>query len=138
VYSIQATLLSVLLLSSNSPTLDGPVLARIDRVVDGDTVRVSAQIWIDQEISVSVRLADIDAPELFRPKCDAEKVKGYAAKEFVSGFLGARPVMLKDIRRGKYAGRVVARIENHHGQDLGSALTAADHAVYGERGQWCE
>jgi len=138
VYMVIYTLSLILSLSSVSPTLEGPVLARIERVVDGDTVRVSADVWIDQSVSVSVRLANIDAPELFRPKCEAEKIRAKAAKEFVSRFVSAGRVKLYDIHRGKYSGRVVARIENVQGQDLGAALTRADHAVYGDRGSWCD
>ncbi|MEZ5921166.1 MAG: hypothetical protein R3C60_07395 [Parvularculaceae bacterium] len=55
--------------------LPGPVPARVERVVDGDTVRVAAEIWVDQTVSISVRLKDVDAPELFRPKCPAEKAR---------------------------------------------------------------
>ena len=132
------TLISFLAAPHLSSPLEGPVLARIERVVDGDTVRVSADVWIDQSISVSVRVADIDAPELFRPKCDAEKSRAREAKAFVADFLGSGPVRLYDIRRGKYAGRVVARIENARGRDLGAAFAEAEHAVYGERGRWCD
>ncbi|MEL7486539.1 MAG: hypothetical protein AAGJ87_04880 [Pseudomonadota bacterium] len=132
------TFISILAASNLSAPLEGPVLARIERVVDGDTVRVSADVWIDQSISVSVRVAGVDAPELFRPKCDAEKARARAAKTFVADFLGDDTVRLYDIRRGKYAGRVVARIETADGRDLGAALAEADHAVYGDRGKWCE
>jgi len=134
---IVCTLSGLLLLASVSSQLAGPVPARIDRVIDGDTVRVSADVWIDQAVSVSVRIADIDAPELFRPKCPLEKEKAREAKLFVSRFVAGGGVSLYDIRRGKYAGRVVARIENSRGEDLGAALTAANHAIYGSRGQWC-
>ena len=138
VYMILCTLYSSLVLAGASPLLAGPVPARIDRVVDGDTVRVSADVWIDQAVSVSVRIADIDAPELFRPKCPDEKAKAREAKLFVSRFVAGGNVRLYDIRRGKYSGRVIARVENARGEDLGAALTAANHAVYGDRGQWCD
>ena len=41
----------------------GPVAATVERVIDGDTIEVKAQIWIDQELRVAVRLAGVDAPE---------------------------------------------------------------------------
>ncbi len=55
----------------------------------GGTVKMRAYIWVDQELIVSVRVAGIDAPELFRPKCAAEKLKASAAKAFVEEFLSA-------------------------------------------------
>lgn len=67
--------------------LSGPVKASVERVIDGDTVKMRAYIWVDQELIVSVRVAGIDAPELFRPKCAAEKLKARAAKAFVEEFL---------------------------------------------------
>ena len=44
--------------------------ARIDCVVDGDT------IWLSGE---NIRIADIDTPEIFTPQCDAEQARGEAA-----------------------------------------------------------
>lgn len=116
--------------------LSGPVPAAVERVIDGDTVRMRVAIWIDQEILVSVRVAGIDAPELFRPKCAAEKTRAKQAKAFVEAFLAHGDARLSDIHNGKYAGRVVARIESE-GRDLGDALTAAGFAVRGKRGSWC-
>ena len=117
--------------------MKGPVPAQLQRVVDGDTVRVIAEIWLDQTIEVSVRIPGIDAPELYRPKCLAEKSKARAAKKFVQGFLGEGRVWLHDIERGKYAGRVVAHITNEAGQNLAEALVNAEHAINGKRGAWC-
>ncbi|PQA87903.1 thermonuclease family protein [Hyphococcus luteus] len=115
---------------------DGPAKARVERVIDGDTVKMRVAIWLDQEILVSVRLAGVDAPELFRPKCDAERARALKAKNFVEVFLSGGEARLEDIEQGKYAGRVVARIEAN-GADLARALTAAGLAVSGGRKDWC-
>lgn len=117
-------------------SMAGPVKAAVERVIDGDTVRLRAQIWIDQELAVSVRVASIDAPELFRPKCAAEKEKARAAKAFVEQFLRRGAVTLRNIEYGKYAGRVVAEIQAA-GEDLGAALVQEGLAVAGARGAWC-
>ena len=115
----------------------GPAPAIVERVVDGDTVKARVAIWIDQELIVSVRLADIDAPELFRPKCAAERERAQAAKAFVEAFLSDGAVTLSEISRGKYAGRVVARVEAD-GRDLSDALVAEGLAVNAPRGAWCD
>ncbi|MEO1253033.1 MAG: thermonuclease family protein [Pseudomonadota bacterium] len=115
---------------------EGPATAAVERVVDGDTVRVRVGVWIDQELSVSVRVAGVDAPELFRSKCEDEKAKARLAKSFVEDFLEGGRATLTNIKRGKYAGRVVARIEAD-GRDLGDALIAAGLAVRETRGAWC-
>lgn len=131
------TFYAIFVVAAMSTSLDGPIPAQVERVVDGDTIRVRADIWIDQSISVLVRVADIDAPEIFRPKCQTEKLKAREAKAFVADFVSSGNVNLYNIHNGKYAGRVVARIENSDGNDLAAALVAANHAVYGQRGTWC-
>lgn len=121
---------------ADAGTALAPMRGEVERVVDGDTVRMRIAIWLDQEIRVAVRLAEVNAPELFRPKCDAEEARGQSAKAFVEGFLQGREVMLHDIQRDKYAGRVAARIEAD-GKDLGAALIDAGLAVGGGKGRWC-
>ena len=78
-----------------------------------------------------------DLPELFRPECPGEKARARSAKAFVETFLEGREVMLHDIRRGKYAGRVAARIEAD-GEDLGRALVAAGLGSTDLKTRWCE
>ncbi|WP_375201416.1 thermonuclease family protein [Hyphococcus sp.] len=85
---------------------------------------------------MSVRLAGVDAPELFRPRCDAERALARRAKSFVEEFLQAGEAELSEIEQGKYAGRVVAHIEAD-GADLGAALVAAGLGVDGAKGNWC-
>jgi len=114
----------------------GPTSATVERVIDGDTVRMRVVIWIDQELVVSVRLAGVDAPELFRPKCAGERAKAKLAKQFVEDFLNGGSVTLHDIGRDKYGGRVVARVETVDG-DLATALVGAGLAIEGGKGRWC-
>ncbi|MEM6627790.1 MAG: hypothetical protein AAF719_13930, partial [Pseudomonadota bacterium] len=80
--------------------LAGPVKASVVRIVDGDTLAVRAQIWVDQEIDVKLRLADADAPELYRPRCEAEKAPARAARDRLR-VLAGEEVQLADIRHGR-------------------------------------
>jgi endonuclease YncB( thermonuclease family) len=106
-------------------------------VVDGDTVRVSAKIWVDQRVSVAVRLKGVDAPELFKPQCEAEKDAARKAKAFVEEIVGGG-VRLLEIEHDKYGGRVVARLETDGGTDVGAALVAKGLAtVMGAPDPWC-
>ncbi len=60
--------------------LSGPVPATVIEVMDGDTVKVRARIWLGQDLSTRVRLAGIDAPELnggcARERALAERAPG--------------------------------------------------------------
>jgi endonuclease YncB( thermonuclease family) len=101
--------------------LPGPIPATVTRVIDGDTLEVRARIWLGQEVTVSVRLADVDAPETFRPDCAAERALGEEATAFVEA-LALSEVALADVEHDKYGGRVVARLILPDGQDLSALL----------------
>jgi endonuclease YncB( thermonuclease family) len=121
-------------------TLAGPIRADVAKVHDGDTLVVRARIWLGQVVSTKVRLAGVDAPEL-RGRCARERRMARAARSFVERKLAAGNVTLRDIRFGKYAGRVLARVITAEGEDLGRALIAAGLArPYrgGRRGRWCQ
>ena len=90
-------------------TLPGPVPAEIVRVIDGDTVRVRATIWIDLRLDVLVRIRGIDAPEL-NGECREEREGAAAATAALAEILGAGPLKLTEIEEDKYFGRVVADI----------------------------
>lgn len=123
--------------AASAAAIPGPIPAVVERVVDGDTVRVSARIWIDQQVAVSVRVRGVDAPELFRPRCETERTAAHAAKQFVEDFLAGEDVLLADIEHDKYGGRVVARVLAA-GRDLGDALIAEGHAApIGADDPWC-
>ena len=120
-------------------TLPGPVAARIVEVVDGDTLTVRARVWLGQDVEIRVRIAGIDTPEL-RGHCAYERRLARAARAFVAARIGTAEVTLTDIRYGKYAGRVVARVVTATGVDLAPALIAASLArayAGGRRAGWC-
>ncbi len=124
---------------AGTETLPGPIPAQVVRVIDGDTLAVRARIWLGQEVSIRVRLAGIDAPEL-RGRCDGEKVLAEEAKAYLRATVGEGSVTLSEVHYGKFAGRVIARVANATGKDLGEALLAAGLArpyEGGRRESWC-
>ncbi|MDP6428560.1 MAG: thermonuclease family protein [Rhodospirillales bacterium] len=136
---LMATALVSSPLPQSAETLAGPVTARLLRVIDGDTIAVSARIWLGQRVETLVRLDGADAPEL-RGKCAGERQLAKRAKDFVAAFLGNGAVILRDIQYGKFAGRVVSRIFALDGRDLAEALIArglAHSYAGGRRRNWC-
>ncbi len=120
-------------------TVAGPVAARVLRVIDGDTIEVAARIWLGQELTVKVRLAGIDAPEM-HGHCDRERSLARAARALVARKVGAA-VRLSAIRRDKYGGRVVARVAVRGGHDLSDTLLAgglAHRYSGGHKLPWCQ
>src|ERR1700712_1185618 len=121
-----------------SDCFPGPVSAHVDRIIDGDTFEASATIWLGQRISVRVRIAGIDAPEL-RARCDAERNRAQAARDYLAGRIAGGEVRLSAVRYDKYGGRVDATVADLRG-DIGDAMikTGLARAYYGERREgWC-
>lgn len=108
--------------------LDGPIPAIVTRIIDGDTVEVRAQIWLEQEIIVKVRLAGIDAPEM-KAACDEARQAALEARALVMREIDGARVLLTEIHGGKYFGRVIGRIITPKGEDLSALLLAAGLAT---------
>jgi len=105
-----------------SNKIDGPVSADIVRVIDGDTVEVTAYPWPQQSVDVLVRIRGVDAPEI-HAKCDIERQGALRAKDRLSKFL-SQPghIYLTGISGDKYFGRVVADLGFANGDDAASML----------------
>lgn len=106
---------------------DGP---RISCVVDGDT------FWLSGE---RIRIADIDTPELSPPRCEAERIKGEAAKRRLRELLNAGPFSLvAGFRDEDQYGRKL-RTVTRQGRSIGGTLVAEDLARRwgGSRQSWC-
>ena len=118
--------------------LAGPVSAVVERVVDGDTVDVRARIWLGQNLTVSVRIEGVDAPET-RSDCADERRLAIDARDFLTRRLLNREITLLRVVYDKFGGRVRAETSDTDG-DIGQALLAAGLARphRGERREpWC-
>ena len=79
----------------------------VTRVVDGDTVDAVIHLGFDLTLKKRIRLHGINCPET-RTRDKAEKIKGYAAKEFLQGIVDNHDgqLYLQSMDKGKY-GRCV-------------------------------
>lgn len=110
-----------LLPASASELVDGPVKARVLRVIDGDTFEAEALVWPGHRVRVAVRIRGIDAPEL-RSRCRAEKRAAMQAKAALERLMEGRQVVLSHVGGGKYYGRVLADAAIAAGPSIAEAL----------------
>ena len=107
------------------------------QVIDGDTIEVNAHPWPGMTVRVLVRLNTIDAPEI-AGKCPEEKALAIRARDRLKALAGST-VQLVDVRRGRIARRVIARVLVD-GRPVGGILVAEGLArAYsgGKREGWC-
>jgi endonuclease YncB( thermonuclease family) len=108
-------------------TLDGPLPARVERVVDGDTIAVRIRIWLGQDVSTLVRIRGIDTPEL-NGKCAEEKRRAVLAATQTAEATSAGMVTLRRVSADKYNGRVLADVGLPDGRDLAGVLLGSGYA----------
>lgn len=104
---------------------------RTNCVVDGDT------FWFGDE---KIRIADIDTPELSPPRCEAERIKGEAAKSRLLTLLNAGKFSLAaGFREEDKYGRKL-RTVSRAGNSLGDVLIKEGLARSwdGARHSWCQ
>ena len=82
--------------------------AKIDRVIDGDTVDAHIDLGFDITIHKRIRLAGIDTPES-RTRDLEEKKRGLASKDRLIELLGDGDFILESKEVGKY-GRVLGTL----------------------------
>jgi micrococcal nuclease len=122
--------------------VEGPVSADVIRVIDGDTLLVSARPWPQQSVEVYVRLRGIDTPEL-KSKCARGQEAAEAAKQFLEQLAsGSSTVKLSRISADKYFGRIVADVALEDGRDpareMMAAGLAASYAGHGRKNDLCQ
>lgn len=115
------------------PFPDRPAYRAVCRyVVDGDTLDAEIDLGLYQYAYETVRLHGIDAPELYRPADDAERVRAQAARERVQQLVLDKPVRLTTYRDRETFGRFEADVEFFDGavwQDLVTILKAEGHGA---------
>lgn len=116
-------------------------LARMERVIDGDTIVVIFEPYPDVLLRTTVRVDGVNTPESRRgpgiTPCEVEA--GVRAKAFTQAFTAGGRLVIKVHKREKF-GRTLADVEVD-GVDLKAALIKAGlgRAYEGEaRGPWCE
>lgn len=119
--------------------LAGPVAVEVIKVIDGDTFLARAKVWPGHEVTVSVRLRGIDAPER-KAKCDGERQAAEEARLALEYALTAAPVQIRNISGDKYFARVIADAGNSDVADAATFMLEIELArpyQGGRRQGWC-
>jgi micrococcal nuclease len=106
--------------------------AKVDRVIDGDTIDVILDLGFDIYYKARVRFYGINTPES-RTRDLVEKEAGLAAKQYVVDWISSRDdsviVQTTIDDKGKY-GRVLGTIlDKEGGESLNAKLVSDGHAV---------
>ena len=123
----------------------GAYRAWVVKVTDSDTIRVVVDAWPGLQVPAAVRVHGVDTPEKFRPRCPYEKKLALEATAYVKSLIKPKDVVwLRDVQWGKYAGRVVARVDittPSGSVELGQLLIARGmgRPYFGKtKSSWCE
>lgn len=121
-------------------------LARVKRVVDGDTLDLEIDLGFKTFLHVRVRLHGVNTPETFGVKKESQEYKdGVAAREFVEEWLGEcapsagvdqKSVLIlsydgKKLRQGKY-GRWLAMVYRWDAETEEVSLTSLNEDLRSE------
>jgi endonuclease YncB( thermonuclease family) len=118
---------------------EGPIKARVIKVLDGDTFLAEAELWPGQSLRIHVRLRGIDTPER-KARCSAERHMASAAREALARHLGDE-VRISNIAGAKYYGRVLADVAAAGGADVSAQMLRDGLArpyAGGRRAGWCD
>jgi len=83
--------------------------ALVTRVVDGDTFEMKVDLGFDISVNTIFRLKDIDTPETWRPRNEAERAHGEQATLAVKDLIEGEIVTIRTYKKGKY-GRYICDV----------------------------
>ena len=117
------------------------VPARVDYIFDGDTFSAQVALEPDVNVTVRVRLINIDTPEM-NGKCVLEKQMAVRARDVLSALIPRGTVVeLDNIKDDKYLGRINANVFLPDGRDVGLILIDSGLGrpyKGGKRKSWCD
>ncbi len=117
------------------------VPARVGHIIDGDTFSGVVKLENDVEISVRVRLRNVDTPEI-NGGCEYERNMAARAKARLGELIPVgSTVDLRNIKDDKYLGRIDAAVFDGRGHDVGKRIVREGLGrTYngGRRVPWCK
>ena len=117
------------------------VPARVGHIIDGDTFSAAVKLDGDIEISVRVRIRNVDTPEI-NGECEYERNKAQQARNRLSELIPVGGlVALSNIKDDKYLGRIDANVSDARGRDIGGVLVREGlgrRYSGGRREKWCK
>jgi len=117
------------------------VTARVGHVIDGDTFSGVVKLDGGIEISVRVRIRNVDTPEI-HGECEYERNMAVRSKTRLAQMLPDGAVVeLTNVRDDKYLGRIDANVIDSHGNDIGMRLVREGLGRKyngGRREKWCK
>ena len=117
------------------------VPARVGHIIDGDTFSGVVKLDGGTDISVRVRLRNVDTPEI-SGKCEYERKMAQRAKERLAKIIPeGSTVELTNIKDDKYLGRIDANVADARGADVGMRLVREGLGRKysgGRRSDWCK
>lgn len=105
-------------------------------VVDGDTVKITGEVWPNVRVEERVRMARVDTPET-RAATSCERVLAAKATQYTLAAFGAgQRIVVRAVGRDNF-GRVLAEVYID-GANFNDRLISSGFArVYGTKGAWC-
>ena len=105
-------------------------LVRVEKVTDGDTFWLHVDVGFRTTVLAHCRLAEVDTPELFRPKSEAELDAARRARDVVADWLAeADGVVVATEPDPDSFGRWLARLTDAGGVSLADVLLDAELAT---------
>jgi endonuclease YncB( thermonuclease family) len=89
---------------------EGFLRAFCKNVTDGDTFDFFIDLGLNQYAYDTIRLYNLDTPEIFHPSTKAELDHGLAARARAKGLILDRPVLLRSYKDAETFGRYVAEV----------------------------
>jgi endonuclease YncB( thermonuclease family) len=95
--------------------------AKVLEVIDGDTFKAELDLGLGLYLHKEVRIKDLDCPEIFRPKSEAERIKGILAKDKAETYLKMEEVTLFIHGIDKY-GRILSEVHLYNGKNFSELM----------------
>ena len=96
--------------------------AHILRIIDGDTIEAEIDLGFNLTFTGIFRILDLDTPETYRPKNDAEKEHGQQASAFAKELLLNKTVTIQTYPKVGIYGRYLAHIILSDGRDFSDIM----------------